>query len=119
MRILVDENIPSITVQALKGMGHDLIDLRGTEFEGIDDERLWAMTQQERCLLVTTDKGFTRYRQARHFGILIVLLSRANRDRIHLRVMQAFAEYAEPQWRGRVVVMRDVAQATWLAPDES
>ena len=33
--------------------------------------------------------------------------------------MQAFAEYAEPQWRGRVVVMRDVAQATWLAPDES
>ncbi len=30
MRILVDENIPLKTVAALRGMGHDVLDIRGS-----------------------------------------------------------------------------------------
>ena len=31
MKILVDENIPNITVHGLRAMGHDVLDIRGTE----------------------------------------------------------------------------------------
>jgi len=34
MRILVDENIPRITVSALRELGHDVKDLRGTAAQG-------------------------------------------------------------------------------------
>jgi len=38
MKILVDENIPLITVQALREMAHEVLDIRGTLDEGASDE---------------------------------------------------------------------------------
>jgi len=40
MRAIVDENIPLMTVNELRGLGHDVVDIRGTEHEGITDEEL-------------------------------------------------------------------------------
>ncbi len=41
MRIFVDENIPLMTVKALREMGHEVLDIRGTESEGASDDTLW------------------------------------------------------------------------------
>jgi predicted nuclease of predicted toxin-antitoxin system len=115
MKILVDEHIPLMTVRALRLMGHDVHDIRGTTDEGVQDDALWAMAQQEERLLITTDKGFTQYRMARHQGVLIIRLRRPNRQRIHARIMQAMTRFSEQEWPGLLVVMRDVAQSTWRA----
>jgi predicted nuclease of predicted toxin-antitoxin system len=60
MKIFVDENIPLMTVRALREMGHDVIDIRGTADEGMIDDALWEIIQREERLLITTDKGFTK-----------------------------------------------------------
>ena len=39
MKIFVDENIPFMTVQELLSLGYDVIDIRGTEREGITDQK--------------------------------------------------------------------------------
>jgi predicted nuclease of predicted toxin-antitoxin system len=52
MKIFVDENIPLITVNELRKKGIDVIDIRGTENQGITDEVLWEKVQKEKCLLV-------------------------------------------------------------------
>ena len=62
MKIFVDEHIPLMTVQALRMMGHDVCDIRGTPDQGMQDDALWEMAQREERLLITTDKGFTQYR---------------------------------------------------------
>jgi predicted nuclease of predicted toxin-antitoxin system len=62
MRVLVDENIPKVTVHALTQLGHDVLDIRGTGKEGTDDENSWALAQSEARILVTTDKGFVDHR---------------------------------------------------------
>jgi predicted nuclease of predicted toxin-antitoxin system len=95
MKIFVDENIPSTTVQALLEIGHDVLDIRGTEYEGAADDVLWDMVQQERRLLIMTDKGFARYRDESHCGILIVRLRQPNLRRIRHRVMQAVANFRQ------------------------
>ena len=79
MRILVDENIPRMTVDRLRELGHDVKDIRGTSDEGLADAGLRGLAVRERRLLITTDKGFTEYRAASHFGILIVRLRQPNR----------------------------------------
>jgi len=38
MKILVDENIPSITVNELRTLGHDVLDVRGTPQQGMEDD---------------------------------------------------------------------------------
>ena len=83
MKIFVDENIPLMTVRALREIGHDVLDIRGTADEGMTDDALWEMIQPERRLLITTDKGFTQHRDELHHGILIVRLRQPTRRKIH------------------------------------
>lgn len=107
MRIFVDENIPQITVIELKKMGHDVRDIRGTEIEGSLDSELWEMSQKEKRLFITTDKGFTQHRESDHNGVLIICLRQPNRNKIHKRVMLAFKHFSKSNWQGKIVIMRD------------
>ena len=113
MKICVDENIPLITVVELRSLGHDVLDIRGTDDRGISDDVLWEKVQSEKRLLITTDKGFANYRRERHSGILIVRLHQPNERKIHERVMRATRQFAEDDWNGLLVVMRDVVQSSW------
>jgi len=113
MRILVDENIPLMTVERLRESGHDVFDIRGTTGEGMSDELLLSKAWQEKRLLITTDRGFAHYRDREHYGILVVSLRRPNRHRINKRVIDAIKLFSAEQWPGLLVVMRDRAMSTW------
>ena len=112
MNILVDENIPTMTIVALRELGHEVREIRGTKDQGIHDEAVWRLCQKEKFLLVTTDKGFVSYRTEHHYGILIVRLRKPNRLKIHERVMLALSKYKARYWQGRIVVMRDNVEST-------
>ena len=98
MKIFVDENIPLMTVRKLSDQGHQVIDIRGTEDQGITDEVLWQKAQAEKCLLITTDKGFSGHRNETHYGILIIRLKQPTRLKIHERIMQALKRLPEKEW---------------------
>ncbi|MEQ1605001.1 MAG: DUF5615 family PIN-like protein [Pyrinomonadaceae bacterium] len=115
MNICVDENIPLDTVSELRVLGHDVLDIRGSENEGIPDDVLWQMTQNQNRLLITTDKGFTQYRNETHAGILIIRLKQPNALKIHDRAMKAICQFSHDEWPGQIVVMRDVVQSVWRA----
>src|ERR1035441_2761056 len=91
MRILVDENIPRMTVDALTALGSDVKDIRGTLAQGLLDPELWRVATAEARLLIATDKGFSEFRTVPHHGISIVRLRRPNRHKIHHAVMRADA----------------------------
>jgi predicted nuclease of predicted toxin-antitoxin system len=112
MKILVDENIPRMTVDHLRELGHDVRDIRGTADEGLGDSALWDVAIRERRLLITTDKGFAEHRTTSHYGILIVRLRQPNRLKIHQYVMRAMERFGETGWPGLLVVMRDATMST-------
>lgn len=107
MKILVDENIPRMTVAALRALGNDVRDIRGGVEQGIPDRDLWAIAIAEKRLLITTDKGFVEYRSIEHSGILVIRLRQPNRQKIHDRIMMAIKLYDDAQWKSALVVMRD------------
>lgn len=113
MRIIVDENIPLMTVNELRSLGHDVRDIRGTDLEGIDDEELWKIVLKEKRLLITTDKGFVQNRYGKHYGILIVRLRQPNRLKIHQKVMKGIKLFNEKEWPRVTVVMQDTFHSTW------
>ncbi len=116
MRIMVDENIPNITVRELAAMGHDVLDIRGTPKQGMFDDDLWALAQTQERIMVTTDKGFAEHRDEQHHGLLVVRLRQPNEERIHARVLAAFRQFAGQDWPGLLVVMRDVVQSVHRTP---
>src|SRR5882724_11590014 len=110
--IFVDEHLPLMTVQALRMIGHDVSDIRGTPDQGMQDDALWQMVQGEERLLNTTDKGFPQYRAVPHLRVFIIRLRRPNRHKIHQRIMQALRQFSDTEWSDFLVVTRDVAQST-------
>ena len=112
MRALVDENIPRMTVDGLRELGHDVKDIRGTTDQGLADSDLWAIAIREERLLITTDKGFTEYRAVPHHGILVVRLRQPNRAKIHQSVMHAVESAGDGDWPSLLVVMRDTTMST-------
>lgn len=102
-----------MTIQALRASGHDVKDIRGTLDEGIEDEAIWEMVIKEKRLLITTDKGFGHFRNELHTGILIILLKQPNRLKIHERVIQGLYQFAEKEWPGKTLIMRDTVQSLW------
>ena len=112
MKILVDENIPRLTVNRLRELAHDVKDIRGTTDQGLGDCGVWSVAMTEGRLLITTDKGFTEYRGAAHYGILIVRLRQPNRLKIHRSVMHALGRFHDTDWPGLLVVMRDATMST-------
>ena len=113
MKVLVDENIPLATVAELRGLGHNVVDIRGTDEQGLPDPLLWQKALVEERLLITTDKGFGANRTDRHFGILIVRLRNPNEQAIHSRIILALSQISESDWPGLMVVMRDQVQSVW------
>jgi len=113
MRILVDENIPLMSVNELRVLGHDVMDIRGTELEGVDDEELWKIILKEKRILITTDKGFVQNRHEKHFGILIIRLKQPRRLTIHQKVMKGLSLFKEKEWLQMTVVMQDMFHSTW------
>jgi predicted nuclease of predicted toxin-antitoxin system len=113
MKILIDENIPLMTVKQLREMGHEVLDIRGTAVEGSEDAVIWQLAQQQGRLLITTDKGFAQHREESHQGILIVRLKRPNRHQIHQKVMHSLTHFPVDEWPGLTVMMRDVALSVW------
>jgi len=113
MKFCVDENIPLITVEELRRLGHDVLDIREAGKQGLNDDLLWADVQLEQRILITTDKGFVSRRNERHYGVLIVRLRQPNEQKIHNRVLQALHRFAEKDWPGLLVVMRDLALSVW------
>lgn len=115
MDILVDENIPLISVSQLREMGNNVLDIRKTAEEGLPDEVLWDKAAGQKRLLITTDRGFAHYRDREHSGILVVLLRRPNRHKINDRVSDAMKRFSPEEWPGLLVVMRDKTMSIWRA----
>lgn len=113
MKILVDENIPGISVSELRKVGHDVADLRGTDRQGLADDELWTLAQLDQRLLISTDKGFAEHRSENHHGILIIRLRQPCEQTIHTRVILALKRFAEHEWPGLLVVMRDSVQSIY------
>ncbi len=113
MNIVVDENIPKLTVLALRSLGHSITDLRGTPDQGSEDGRVWDLVLRENALLITTDKGFVSHRREPHFGVLIIQLRRPNLAKIHARVMLAMNRSEPNGWLNLTIVMRDHVQSAY------
>lgn len=113
MPIVVDENIPRTAVAELHARGYEVIGLRGSTEEGLDDDLLWQKAQQSHALLITTDKGFAQFRGQEHWGVLIIRLRQPNVKRIHNRILQVLDHFNRCDRRDMVVVARDTVLRWW------
>lgn len=106
MKLLANENVPRLTVEALRVAGHDLIWAR-TEMPGSRDEEVLSRAQAEGRILLTHDKDFGDL--AYHAGlpatcgIILVRLGKLPPDVIMNRTVQVICSRSD--WAGHLSVI--------------
>lgn len=107
MKILVDGNIPSITVDELRSLNHDVKDIRGTELEGSDDDILFDLALVENRLIITTDRGFAKIYDTKHGGIIIITLKKPNEKGIHDKIMNVIKRNSDEYFTSKIIIIKD------------
>ena len=84
MRVLVDENIPRMTVDARRAAGHEVKDIRGTTDRGPRGGfYVRAAVEQATCRFVTPDRGRTiSARQVNDGAVCCQSLVRSQQDQL-------------------------------------
>ena len=62
VRVKIDEDLPIQMVELFAQYGYEAGTVVEQGWQGLSDEQLWPRVQQERRLLVTSDKGFADLR---------------------------------------------------------
>ncbi|MBI3293055.1 MAG: DUF5615 family PIN-like protein [Elusimicrobia bacterium] len=58
MQFLVDENVAHSTVQFLRLLGHDVLDVKEEHWFGLPDDKLVRIARREQRIILTLDKDF-------------------------------------------------------------
>ena len=110
MRILLDENLPTDLVEALRALGHDVEHVCSKNLSGHPDPDVSAVAQSENRLLISQDIRFAdarQFRPGRHAGFVLVRLKRPALRAIFQKVRSVFEREDVESWQGCFVVLSD------------
>ena len=106
MQLLANENMPRLTVEALRAAGHDVVWAR-TDMAGSGDEEILSRAQTDGRILLTPDKDFGDL--AFHAGlpatcgIILIRLAKLSLDATVNRTVQVIATRTD--WAGNFSVV--------------
>jgi predicted nuclease of predicted toxin-antitoxin system len=115
MRFYLDENFPKTAARLLAERGHETLDIRGTEEEGLHDSDLFLLAQKSQAVFLTTDRDFFHsipHIYPLHAGVIVVALRQPNRKSILAKLSWLLDHVPTDQLAGRVFLLRD---ANYLA----
>lgn len=110
MIFLLDENFPKSAEKLLIELGHQVIDIRGTEFQGADDSHLFEIAQQQQAILLSTDRDFYHtipHKFEKHFGVIVIALKQPNRQAILARLRWVVSQSFLDNLHNTVILIRD------------
>lgn len=110
MRLLADENIPLLVVEALRRQGHDVLRVVDVT-AGIDDNAVARIAASDQRVILTFDKGFgdlaIREPSTASSGVVLLRFTPVDPADASALVVAALAQVGEAAAGHLVVVERD------------
>ncbi len=81
MTFFLDENFPKKAIGLLERTGHTVIDIRGTNKEGLPDNDIFNMCKEKNAVFLTTDRDFyhtIHLTHKPHKGIVVIAIKNPN-----------------------------------------
>ena len=108
MKLLANENFPSLAVTALRDAGHDVFWVR-TAMPGASDDVILQLAQDDDRLVVTFDKDFGelafRWGLPATCGVILFRLRMQSPEFTRDRVIETLAERTD--WTGHLFVVEE------------
>ncbi len=110
MNFFFDENFPKSTGELLHSLGHHVIDIRGSNKEGLDDKSIFALCQEHKAIFLTTDRDFFHtipHLFKHHEGVIIIALRQPNKHEIYNKLKWALDNLNICELTDQIIQLRD------------
>ncbi len=111
MIFFLDENFPKAGGELLASRGYTVLDIRGSENEGADDDSVFKMAQEQSAIFLTTDKDFFHtipYKYSSHHGVIVFNLRQPNRFNIVDKLKWVLENIDISDFRNKVLLLHDL-----------
>lgn len=108
MKFLADESVEAPVVEAVRGLGHDVVYV-SEMFPGVDDDRVLKRATEEHRILITGDKDFGELVYLRGQVAIGVLLLRfaVEKSSVKAALVKAFLEQSLARLADHFVVLNE------------
>ncbi|HNZ27528.1 MAG TPA: DUF5615 family PIN-like protein [Spirochaetota bacterium] len=110
MIYFLDENFPKKSSDLLKARGNQIIDVRGTDKEGLSDVDLFYIAKHSKSIFLTTDKDFfhtIHLLNKPHSGIVVIALRQPNADNIIDKLKWFLDNYSKENIENKCFLITD------------
>ena len=110
MKFFLDENFPKSATRYLTQRGHEVIDVRSTPREGMEDQDIFQRAQEASTVFLTTDRDFFHtvpFRFPTHAGVIVITLRQSNRTNILAKLTWAIEESGIQNFHNTILLLRD------------
>jgi predicted nuclease of predicted toxin-antitoxin system len=108
MKVKLDENLPDVLADLIRGFGHDVQTALEEGLQGQSDDALWCAALSESRFLITQDLDFSDLRKfapGTHAGILLIRLYTPSRRNLITTIEEVFGSASIEAWQGCFVVV--------------
>ena len=109
MRLLLDQDVYTVTVSFLQNIGHDVVRVAELGLARASDKTLLETADQLQRILVTRDRDYGNLVFVHHLGVGVVYLRmRPNTiDEVHTELASVLDRYSEAQLQSAFIVVND------------
>lgn len=100
MRLLIDQDVYQITIDWLRGRGHDVVTAKELGMQRAADEELLKRAKEMDRLFLTRDKDFGAWvflRSQETAGVILLRVRPANLSAVHKELERLFKEHREEE----------------------
>ena len=103
MHFLADQDIWKVTLDLLKGWGHDVLQASEIEMARASDEALLKRARKDNRIFITRDKGFGYLVFLGDFespGVILLRITMETADQVHAELQRLLKEHTEEELHG-------------------
>lgn len=107
MRLLIDQDVYGVTIQFLRGLGHDLVTATQLKMSQASDSELLQAARTDRRLLVTRDRDFGSlvFVEALSTGVVYLRMMASAVGPVHAELNRVLTDYTEAELLKAFVVV--------------
>src|SRR5438067_351408 len=107
MRFFADQDVYALTINFLRGLGHDVVTAAQLRMAHAEDAELLRLAQQQARTFVTRDRDFGAlvFVQRRGPGVIYLRILPSMQDAVHAELARVLTLYSEQELQASFVVV--------------
>lgn len=108
MKFLTDQDVYQLTIEFIKGLGHEVVRVKDVGFSTASDEEILAYALSRKLILITRDNDYGALvflTHKKYYGVIFLKIEPAYVDIVHEELNRLFKEGSEGKFIGCFIVV--------------